>query len=76
MEMWVFRLTNVHCGSIGWGRAKLGLILCLSAVFCSKLVLCVTDIVTTVSQVLNQTCCGILRGPGGERIMDVVPGGT
>jgi len=22
------------------------------------------------------TCCGILRGPGGESIVDVVPGGT
>jgi hypothetical protein len=24
----------------------------------------------------NKLCCCILRGPGGERIVDVVPGGT
>ena len=24
----------------------------------------------------NKLCCYILRGPGGERIVDVVPGGT
>jgi len=75
METWVFRLISVHCRSIGWGRAELGFILSLSAVFCSKLMLCVKDIETIVSQVLNRACCCILRGSSGKRIMDVVPGG-
>ena len=33
------------------------------------------DIVTIMSQVLYQTCCCILCGHGGERIVDIVPGG-
>jgi len=76
MEMWVFRLTGVHCGNIGRGRVELGFILSLSAVFCSRLVLYVKDTVITVSDVLNQICCCILHGPGGECIIDVVPGVT
>jgi hypothetical protein len=75
METWVFRLISVHCGSIGWGRVELGFILSLSTVFCSKLMLSVKDIVTIVSQVLNKTCCCILRGPSGERIVDVLQEG-
>jgi hypothetical protein len=57
---------------VGQGRVELHSV---STVFCSKLMLPVEDIVTTVSRVLNHICCRIVRGPGGEHIM-VVPGGT
>ena len=40
MKTWVFRLTGVHCGSIRWGRAKLGFILSLYSVLQQTYALC------------------------------------
>ena len=58
------------------GQGRIGLhSVSLSTVFCSKLMLSVKDIVTIVLQVLNKTCCCILRGPSGERIVDVLQEG-
>ena len=31
---------------------------------------------TTITITITITVCCVLRGPGGERVVDVVPGGT
>jgi len=35
-----------------------------------------TGIISINVHIIYKLCCCILRGPGGERIVDVVPGGT